>query len=255
MRAAAVAFDALAKNAPIYDWMHEQLERAKEANASLIVFPALVGNLFKSEADFIEKTFSLSERFPDICICPGSFFETAGGRTYHTSFVVHGGKRLWKQRQLYLAKWERKRQLSRGNELVVFEMHGVKTAIILNTDVFYPQVARFAAMQGVTIVLSPLSLIKPASFAKQLSGLWQNVRQNLFFAIESAFNGSFMDASFHGKTIIHAPLELNERQNGIVKMTDDGLIMHDLPLGKLDRAKRLYNPIRQLNIPAYRKLF
>ena len=91
MRAAAVAFDALAKNAPIYDWMHEQLERAKEANASLIVFPALVGNLFKSEADFIEKTFSLSERFPDICICPGSFFETAGGRTYHTSFVVHAG--------------------------------------------------------------------------------------------------------------------------------------------------------------------
>lgn len=255
MKVAAIPWRTLSTNSSVYDWMTRTLHQAKEENVQLIVFPALLGSLFKPEAHFLNKMISLSEQFPDILICPGSYFEKVKEHTYHSSFVVQNGHVLWKQRQLYLAKWERELKLSCGEELMIFKCNGVKMAIILSTDVFYPQVARFAAMQGVELVLSPIAMIKPTSFLRQLSGLWQNVQQNIFFAIESAYHGEFVANSFFAKSIIHAPLELTENEDGLLKVSDDEMVTATLPLEMLTWAKQFYHPIRQLNTLAYRKIF
>lgn len=255
MKVAASCWRKLSPKQTVYDWMFDTMQRTADEHVALLVFPALIGNLFLNSENFVEKTIELSKMFPNTLICPGSYWERVGEVTYHTSFVVHKGDILWHQRQLYLAKWEKDVTISRGDELIVFSYEGINMAIILGTDVFYPQVARYAAMQGVQIVLSPVALLKPTSYAKQLSGVWQNVQQNLFFAIESAFNDRFSHYYFEGISQIHAPLELTEDDHGLLAKSNNEMITATLPLEQLDWARRFYNPLRQLNKTAYKTLF
>ncbi|MFW6270965.1 MAG: carbon-nitrogen hydrolase family protein, partial [Bacillota bacterium] len=51
--------------------------------------------------------------------------------------------------------------------------------------------------------------------ARQISGMWNQVQQNLFFAVESGFNGRLIDRFLWGNSFIHAPLEMTEEDNGL----------------------------------------
>ena len=96
---------------------------------------------------------------------------------------------MLKQRQLYLAKWERELSLSRGTDVEVIEVKGWKTGIMLATDVFYPQVARRLALMGTDIVVSPVGFVGDRNACLQVSGVWQKAQLNHLFVVESAFNG------------------------------------------------------------------
>jgi predicted amidohydrolase len=190
------------------------ITEAQVKSVDLLVFPALLGCLRGNWKSYVEDILRISINYQDIHICPGSYYEDIGDRSYHSSCIIKNGRIVLKQRQLYLARWERSIGLSRGNKLELKEVNGFKTAIILSTDAFYPQVSRQAALMGANLVICPMALRGGRNLPLQTSGVWNNVQMNLFFGIESGLKGD----GFFSYSAIHAPLDITDRDTGLLTL-------------------------------------
>ncbi len=249
----------------------EYLEKTVEEQVDIIVFPGFTGCFFQqlsypdrsirsliNEADsrdYIEQVKELSQGYK-IAICPGSYWQKEKSNIYHESSLIINGEVQLKQRQIYLARWERESGFSRGAKIELKEIKDWRLALIISTDVFYPQVSRMIALRGVDIVLSPVSFIGENNQALQVSGMWQEVQQNQFFAVESGFNGFLGEQSFWGESIIHAPLEMTEEGDGYL---DRSRGKQSLIIAKLDNEQRKkaiskFNVLIQLNHQLYRQM-
>lgn len=251
--------------------MEACLQQAAAEGATLLVFPALTGCLYqylsqscrsieelKEKADckaYLEKSSELCRKY-GVALCPGSYWERIGGDVFHASCLITGGKIVLEQRQLYLARWERQTGLSRGVAAGLYEMDGWKVGIVLSTDVFYPQVSRLLAMKGADIILSPVALAGSKNEALQLSGMWQEAQQNLFFALESGYNGFLGPRSFWGESAIHAPLEMTEEEDGLLSKRSNGntVIAAELDNASRKKAIRRFDVLSMLNPAFYRKM-
>jgi predicted amidohydrolase len=193
----------------------EYLEKAIKKQVDIIVFPGFIGCFFQQlsfpdrsiwslikEADsreYIEQVKELS-RECKMAICPGSYWQKEKNNIYHESSLIINGEVRLKQRQIYLARWERELEFARGTKIELKEIKDWNIALIIFTDVFYPQVSRMAALKGADIVLSPVGFIGEKNRALQISGMWQEVQQNQFFAVESGFNGFLGERNFWGES-------------------------------------------------------
>lgn len=242
--------------------MQKHIKNAENAGSDIIVFPAFTGclyeilyngyntlkELFKHTGSdhFIGKVKKLSSKY-DISICVGSYWEQDNS-VYNTSCILRKGRFILKQRQIYLAQWEREMGLSRGVDVTLTDIKGWKVGIVLSTDVFYPQVSRLLAFKGADIILSPIGFIGQINRAVQLTGVWQEVQQNQFFAVESGFNGRLGDVSLWGKSNIHSPLEMTENDDGyLFKNKDKSLIYCKLDNEKRKKAIDSFDVFKQLN--------
>ncbi|MBO8126793.1 MAG: carbon-nitrogen hydrolase family protein [Firmicutes bacterium] len=233
------------------------LEQAAREGARLIVYPALAGSSFASYKEYQDTVLGLSQKHPQLAICPGSALEEEDGKIYHTSFLVQNGRVFLKQRQLYLAKWERKHGFCRGSDLAFAQIGPFKTAIILSTDVFYPRVWRYAALLGANLILSPVAIRGPENLPTQIKGVWANVQANLVFALESGFKGEYKGIRFSSKSVIHAPLAVTENDDGFLAIEEGPreYIIAELNPAQLQEASREFDPLRQLNPAAYTRLY
>jgi predicted amidohydrolase len=233
------------------------LQKAKQEECELIVFPAFTGAVYDSmvrvSGHFLEFILKISTQY-SFFICPGSYLEMDKDKLYHTSLIINSGEIVLKQRQLYLSKWEKAFGLSRGSDIETFDVHGLKTAIILSTDCFYPQVSRRAALLGVKLVLSPVGILGSRNPAVQISGMWQQVQQNMFFGIDCGFNGTFNGRSFWADSIVYAPLSATPDESGIIEKASRGneIITSLLDYRSVEMAKCGFDPLRQLNPQFYR---
>jgi len=249
----------------------EYLEKAIKEQVDIIVFPGFMGCFFQqlsypdrsirsliNEADskeYIEQVKELSQGYK-IAICPGSYWQKEKRNIYHESSLIISGEVQLKQRQIYLARWERELGFSRGAKIELREIKDWRLALIISTDVFYPQVSRMIALRDADIVLSPVGFIGENNRALQVSGMWQEVQQNQFFAVESGFNGFLGEQSFWGESIIHAPLEMTEEGDGYL---DRSRGQQSLIIAKLDNELRKkaiseFNVLLQLNHQFYRQM-
>lgn len=114
-------------------------------------------------------------------------------------------------------------------------------------------------MSGVELVLAPTAVKGSGNMSRQLAGLWQNVQANLFFGIESSFNGSFKGHDFQGSSIIHAPLDMTAGEDGFLALEGENregaIITAELDNEKRKEAVRKFNTLAQLNIEAYKDIF
>lgn len=235
------------------------LRLCHEQDVSIVTFPALLGCLFENGEEYIKGIVEQSTIFKGMAICPGSCYESDSGGIYHSSCIILDGEIRMKQRQLYLARWEQELGLSRGVELNSMCLWGMKLGIMVSTDVFYPQVSRAFALSGVELVLAPTAVIGGRNMSRQLSGLWQNVQANLFFAIESSFKGSFKGCAFHGSSIIHAPLDMTAGEDGFLALEQKDMEA-EIITAELDKVKRAeavsrFDTLAQLNKEAYKDIF
>ena len=247
----------------------EYLEKAAKEQVDIIVFPGFTGCLFQQlsypdnislkslikEADsreYIEQVKELSRGY-EIAICPGSYWQKEKNNTYHESCLIINGEVQLKQRQIYLARWERELGLFRGVEIELKEIKEWKLALIISTDVFYPQVSRMAALRGADIVLSPVGFTGEKNRALQVSGLWQEVQQNQFFAVESGFNGFLGEQIFWGESVIYAPLEMTEKGDGYLERSSgqQSLIIAELDNEKRKKVISKFDVLSQLNREFY----
>ena len=249
----------------------EYLEKAIEEQVDIIVFPGFTGCFFQQlscpdrsimslidEADsreYIEQVKELSQNYK-IAICPGSYWQKEKGNIYHESCLIINGEVRLTQRQIYLARWERELGLSRGAKIKLKEIKDWKLALIISTDVFYPQVSRMVALRGADIVLSPVGITGEKNQALQISAMWQEVQQNQFFAVESGFNGFLGEQSFWGESIIHAPLEMTEKENGFLTRTkgQQSLIIAQLDNEQRRKAISKFDVLSQLNREFYQQM-
>src|SRR5680860_1017575 len=249
----------------------EYLEKAVKEQIDIIVFPGFTGCFFQQlncpdrgimslikEADsgeYIEQVKDLSQNYK-IAICPGSYWQKEKNNIYHESCLIINGEVQLKQRQTYLARWERELGLSRGTKIELKEIKDWKVALIISTDVFYPQVSRMAVLKGADIVLSPVGFIGEKNQVLQVSGLWQEVQQNQFFAVESGFNGFLGEQSFWGESIIHAPLEMTEKGDGYLKRSSgqQSLIIAELDNEQREKAISKFDVLSQLNREFYQQM-
>lgn len=249
-------FDDIGNYKKLLEKVRKWLNHCYGNDADVVVLPALLGCLHGDGDRYVEDILGLSQNFKGLAICPGSFYEKSSGCIYHSSCIVENGKIIMRQRQIYLAKWEKKAGLSRGTELNYAFIKGLKTAVIISTDLFYPQVSRLAAMSGAELVLAPAAVKGGRSFSRQLSGLWQNVQQNLFFGIESGIKGCFNGGDFCSLSIIHGPLELTEEENGFLALEGteekNPVIAAELDNEKRKQAVKKFNTLAQLNIELYK---
>ena len=246
----------------------EYLEKAIEEQVDIIVFPGFTGCFFQQlscpdrniqnlikEADsreYIEQTKELS-REHKIAICPGSYWQKEKNNIYHESCLIINGKVQLKQRQIYLARWERELEFSRGTKIELKKIKDWNIALIISTDVFYPQVSRMAALGGADIVISPVGFTGEKNRSLQISGMWQEVQQNQFFAVESGFNGFLGEQSFWGESVIYAPLEMTEGGDGYLERSSgqQSLIIAELDNKKRRKAISKFDVLSQLNREFY----
>jgi len=249
----------------------EYLEKAMKEQVDIIVFPGFTGCFFQQlscpdrsimslidEADsreYIEQVKELSQNYK-IAICPGSYWQKEKNNIYHESCLIINGEVQLKQRQIYLARWERELGFSRGVKIELKEIKDWKLALIISTDVFYPQVSRMAALKGADIVLSPVGFIGEKNQALQISGMWQEVQQNQFFAVESGFNGFLGERNFWGESIIYAPLEMTEEGDGYLKRSSgqQSLIIATLDNEQRKKAISKFDVLSQLNREFYQQM-
>jgi len=249
----------------------ECLGKAIEEQVNIIVFPGFTGCFFQrlsypdrsiwsliKEADsreYIKQVKELSREYR-IAICPGSYWQKEKGNIYHESFLMINGEVQLKQRQIYLARWERELGFSRGTKIELKEIKDWKLALITSTDVFYPQVSRMAALKGVEIVLSPVGFIGEKNRALQVSGMWQEVQQNQFFAVESGFNGFLGEQDFWGESMIHAPLAMTRRESGFLARSSgkQSLIIAELDNKNRRKAISKFDVLSQLNREFYQQM-
>ena len=247
------------------------LEKAIKEQVDIIVFPGFTGCFFQQlscpdrsiqslikEADSTEYIEQLKElsREHKIAICPGSYWQKEKGNIYHESCLIINGEVQLKQRQIYLARWERELGFSRGEKIELKEVKDWKLALIISTDVFYPQVSRIAALKGAGIVLSPVGFTGEKNRALQISGMWQEVQQNQFFTVESGFNGFLGEQSFWGESIIYAPLEMTEERDGFLTRTkgQQSLVIAELDNKKRRKAISKFDVLSQLNREFYQQM-
>jgi len=259
------------KTKTLVDKIKKYLGKAIEGEVDIIVFPGFTGCFFQQlsypdrsirslikEADsteYIEQVKELS-RECKIAICPGSYWRKEKGNIYHESCLIINGKVQFKQRQIYLARWERELGFSRGTKIELKEIKDWKLALITSTDVFYPQVSRMAALKGVEIVLSPVGFIGEKNRALQVSGMWQEVQQNQFFAVESGFNGFLGEQDFWGESMIHAPLAMTRRESGFLARSSgkQSLIIAELDNKKRRKVISKFDVLSQLNREFYQQM-
>ncbi|MEA1940177.1 MAG: carbon-nitrogen hydrolase family protein [Candidatus Caldatribacteriota bacterium] len=249
----------------------EYLEKAAGEQVDIIVFPGFTGTFFQQlsypyrsiehlirgvdSGEYIEQIKELSLKY-GIAICPGSYWQREKNNTYHESCLIQNGEILLTQRQIYLARLERELGFSRGEKVELTKIKNWNIALMISTDVFYPQVSRMIALRGTDIVLSPVGFIGKTNRALQMSGMWQEVQQNLFFAIESGFNGFLGEQDFWGESIIHAPLEMTEREDGYLDRSrgEQSLIISEMDNEKRKEAISKHDVLLQLNRRFYRQM-
>jgi len=251
--------------------IEEYLEKAIKEQFDIIVFPGFTGCFFQhlsypdrsiwsliNEADsreYIEQVKGLSQGY-QIAICPGSYWQKEKGNIYHEFSLIINGEIQLNQRQIYLARWERELGFSRGAKIELREIKDWKLALIISTDVFYPQVSRKIALRGADIVLSPVGFRGENNPALQISGIWQEVQQNQFFAVESGFNGFLGEQNFWGESMIHAPLAMTRRENGFLARSkgQQSLIIAELDNNKRRKAISKFDVLSQLNREFYQQM-
>lgn len=249
----------------------EYLEKAIKEEVDIIVFPGFTGCFYQQlnypnknlqalikvadSTEYIEQVKELSREYK-VAICPGSCWQKEKSSTYYESCLITKGEVRLKQRQIYLARWERELGFSRGTKIELKEIKDWKVALIISTDVFYPQVSRIVALKGADIVLSPVGFTGEKNRALQVSGMWQEVQQNQFFALESGFNGFLGEQSFWGESVIYAPLEMTEEGDGYLERSNgqQSLIIAELDNKKRRKAISKFDVLSQLNREFYQQM-
>jgi predicted amidohydrolase len=150
-------------------------------------------------------------------LIPGTVPVTEAGALFHEArLITPEGELIGQQRQVFLSIQERSLGLSRSDDLYVFTADQVKLGILLHTDAFYPETGRILAAKGAQIVVHCGALPFGDNRYVQLSGIWQQVQQNQFFAVESQLWADLAGNAFGAQSIIHAPCEMTSGYTGIL---------------------------------------
>ncbi|HPU02131.1 MAG: carbon-nitrogen hydrolase family protein [Firmicutes bacterium] len=188
-------------------------------------------------------------------LVPGTTIVEEGGRFFLAACLIDPGGRIigW-QRQTHLSREERSFGLSRGEELPLFDVEGMKAGLILGTDARHPEVGRILALQGAGLVIHCGAIATGPELAAQPAGIWAQVQQNQFWAVEAQLKGSMGGRTFGGRCAVLGPCEITPGQTGYLDRDAEGRPFAAAELREADRRriKTDYPLLELLRPEAYR---
>ena len=192
-----------------------------------------------------------------IYLAAGTTVEQAGGRLYHTAYCFDpAGEICGRQRQTHLSREERALGLSRGEDLALFEIGGLKTGFIVGTDARHPEVGRILALEGAALVIHSGAIPTGPAGRAQPAGIWAQVQQNQFWAAEAQLKGQIGERSFGARCAVLGPCELTPGSSGYLtpERDDRPYAAAELPEAERLRIKEQYPLLKLLQPQAYRGL-
>lgn len=217
----------------------------------LLVCPPNCYRYFDGFEDYLSYHSSLAKKH-SCMIAPGFFCKDH----YHTALLIsHKGNIIHEQQQTHLSREEINQVLKRGSTLETVDTSIGRIGFIIGTDCFYPQVGRILGLQGMDIAIAFYQQPAPYNSWLQMSGVWQQVQHNQFFAVEAGFNGILQQQKFAAKTIIHQPLGENgdDGCSQKLKPNHNGFIKCTLELNMLENVKQKFPIYKYLNRTLYQK--
>lgn len=199
---------------------------------------------------------SLARR-SNLYLVAGTTIEEVNEHFYHTSYCFGpDGEICGKQRQTHLSREERALGLNRGNELHLFDVAGIKAGLVVGTDALHPEVGRIFALEGADLVAHSGAFIAGRGNLVQPAGMWAQVQQNQFWAVEAQLSGSICDRTFGAQCAIIGPCEVTPGLSGYLdsEAVKKPFAVAELVEADLKRIKRDYPLLQLLNPKAYQGL-
>lgn len=193
-----------------------------------------------------------------IYLVAGTTLEKWNGLFYHTAFCFNpGGEICGFQRQTHLSREERERGWSRGTELSPVNLNGMKMGIVISTDARHPEVGRILALQGADLIAHTGALESGFNCASQKAGIWSQVQQNQFWAVESQFCGSICGRRFAAESAILGPCEITADLSGYLArgLPEQEAVFAELREEDRLKIKKSYPILDFLNPTAYSSLY
>jgi predicted amidohydrolase len=187
----------------------------------------------------------------------GTTVEEKGGLFYQTAYCFNPkGELCGKQRQTHLSREERALGFSRGEELCLVDLVGLKMGLIVGTDARHSEIGRILALEGAALVAHTGALVDGLESKTQLAGIWAQVQQNQFWAVEAQLNGTICERSFQGQCAIIGPCEVTPDLTGYLAQASDENPDAIAELVEADRQEiqRSYPLLRLLQPKAYEGL-
>ncbi len=190
-------------------------------------------------------------------LAAGTTIEEESGRFFHTAYLFGPhGKICGRQRQTHLSREERALGLSRGEELCLFELEGLKTGLIVGTDAHHPEVGRILALEGADLVIHCGALAAGPESAAQPAGIWAQVQQNQFWAVEAQLGANCCGRTFSSRCAVIGPCEVTPDLSGYLDRETAEKPYAAAELVEVDRLriKKDYPLLGLLHPEAYRGL-
>ncbi len=190
-----------------------------------------------------------------IYLVAGTTIEHVEGCVYHTAYCFDPrGEICASQRQTHLDRVERGLGLSRGVELNLFELGGIKAGIAVCTDARHPEVGRILSLQGADLIIHPGAMEIGANCRLQAAGMWAQVQQNQCWAVEAQMFGAVCGRRFAAECCVIGPCEVTSDLSGFLARAPAGAfaVTAELAESERDRVRQSYPILSLLNPEAYR---
>ena len=228
-----------------------RLERGPDFTGKIKLF-------IQESEEWNERYFQLHSelaRAGELYLAAGTTVEKESGRLYHTAYCFGpDGGLCARQRQTHLSREERSFGLSRGEELRLFDLAGMKAGFIVGNDARHPEVGRILALEGASLVIHTGATGAGKEGRAQPAGIWAQVQQNQFWAAEAQLKGTIGGRSFGAQCAVIGPCEITAGFTGYLDRESEERPFAEAELVEEKRVqlKERYPLLKLLRPEAYR---
>lgn len=155
-------------------------------------------------------------------IAAGSTIRADGGNHYNTAYLFRTGGGIGQQDKLHLMPIEKTVGLTPGSDVGLFDIDGVKAAVLTCYDIEFPEAARLAALRGVQLLINPSATTDEAGFWRVRHCGQARCVENLLYVAASCLCGPLSQTgfSFWGRSGVLTPCDTGFPAGGIAAQTE-----------------------------------
>lgn len=234
------------------------LGKATLATAYRAVFPAFAG-------EFVG-TVSAKARTLGVYLLGGSHYRRAeDGRYLNTAYLACPSGDVIAQDKLHLTPAEIAIGMSAGDDVTIFEIDGIRTAIQICADIEFPEVTRILALRGVQLVLCPsltwnrrgASRVRTCSLARAIENQLFVVMAPLIGTCGIPADGAIFGT---GRALVACPVDktfgVNDGVMAEAATVGEEIVCADLDFGLVSKSRDNPEPpgLRNLRPDIYRAI-
>ena len=193
----------------------------------------------------------------NIYLACGTLFEAEQEKSYQSAYCFNPAGNIYcRQQQTHLTRAERELGLSRGKALNLFSVDNFQVGMVVGNDSRHPEVGRIFGLRGADLLLHSGALEGSFNCWPQAAGMWAQVQQNQFWAVEAQLCGEVAGCGFNAASAILGPCEITPGQSGYLERGYPGTAAVSAKLDENTRhlLRESYPLLKLLNPEAYRVL-